>query len=92
MCVCVHVCMCMRVCVCVHARIQTQVLGFLSPHLFFFPLLVTQSLWTGRLSFLTQLLSSCELGEGQERRWGGISRFSWACHLLFSGEVDPLCT
>lgn len=81
----------MCICMCVHARIQTQVLGFLSPHLFIFPLPVTQSLWTVRLSFLTQLLSSCVSGEGQERRGGGAFPGFHVPATSFSakGEVDP---
>lgn len=91
---CVFVSMCVYVCVRVHARIQTQVLGFLSPHLFFFPLPVTQSLRTVRLSFLTQLLSSCESGEGQEQRGGeAFPGFHGpATSFSVNREVDPLCT
>ena len=93
-CVCVHMSICMFVCVCVHAGIQTQVLGFLSPYLFIFPLPVTQSLWTVRLSFTTQLLSSCESGEGQERRGGEAFPGFHVPATSFSakGEVDPFCT
>lgn len=47
-CVCVDVPLCVHVC----AKIQTQIPSFLSPSLFIFPLLVTQSLLGSKTQFV----------------------------------------
>lgn len=83
----------MYVCVCVCGQDSNLGSWFPEPLPLHFPLPVTQSLWTVGLSFLTQLLSSCESGRAERERRGGISGFHVpATSFSAKGEVDPFCT